>query len=269
MSGRDAILEVSRLNVQIQTDRGVVHAVQEASFQIGAGKILGIVGESGCGKSMTCMAVLGMLPAAAAITQGSIKLRGKELAGLADSQLRHIRGKELALVMQNPMTAFNPALTIGKQFTETLRTHQGLSRKQAEQKAIDGIGEMGLSDAGKILKQYPFELSGGMLQRIMIALSLSMKPSLLIADEPTTALDSVNRRKVMDAFRAIKEEGHTAILLVSHDLSIIGALADEVVVMKQGQILEKADAVQLMSRPQHEYTKMLLNARLTADSRKE
>ncbi|WP_036692280.1 ABC transporter ATP-binding protein [Paenibacillus tyrfis] len=268
MSDRDTILDVNGLSVHIQTDYGLVHAVQEVSFQVGPGKVMGIVGESGCGKSMTCMAVLGLLPAAAAITQGSVRLRGKELTDLKESDFRRIRGKELSLVLQNPMTAFNPVLTVGKQFAETLRTHQNLSRKQADQLAVDCLKQVGLLEAEKILGQYPFELSGGMLQRIMVALSVSMKPALLIADEPTTALDSVNRRKVMEMFRRIKEEENTAILLVSHDLSFIGELADEVMVMKQGRIVEKAAATELMTCPQHEYTKLLLDARLTADSRK-
>ncbi|WP_088835376.1 ABC transporter ATP-binding protein [Paenibacillus tyrfis] len=268
MSDRDTILDVNGLSVYIQTDYGLVHAVQEVSFQVRPGKVMGIVGESGCGKSMTCMAVLGLLPAAAAITQGSVRLRGKELTDLKESDFRRIRGKELSLVLQNPMTAFNPVLTVGKQFAETLRTHQNLSRKQADQLAVDCLKQVGLLEAEKILGQYPFELSGGMLQRIMVALSVSMKPALLIADEPTTALDSVNRRKVMEMFRRIKEEENTAILLVSHDLSFIGELADEVMVMKQGRIVEKAAATELMTCPQHEYTKLLLDARLTADSRK-
>ncbi|MCY9589896.1 ABC transporter ATP-binding protein [Paenibacillus chitinolyticus] len=270
MSSRSIVLEVNSLHVSMQTNRGLVHhAVQDSSFQIEAGKVLGIVGESGCGKSTTCMAILGLLPAPAQITNGSIKLRGKELVGLAQQQMRHLRGKELALILQNPMTAFNPTLTIGKQFTETLRAHQALSRTQAEQKAMDAIRQMGLNDAEKIINQYPFELSGGMLQRIMIALSISMKPSLLIADEPTTALDSVNRYMVMKTFQKIKEEGHTAILLVSHDLGFIRKLADEVIVMKEGRVVEMSDTEQILSSPQNEYTKMLLDARLTADSRIE
>ncbi|WP_018757655.1 ABC transporter ATP-binding protein [Paenibacillus terrigena] len=269
MKEREIILDVQRLSISVQTERGITQAVQEVSFQIEAGKVLGIVGESGCGKSMTCMSILGLLPLSARMDHGSMKLRGQGLTDMTANQLRHIRGRELSLVLQNPMTAFNPALTIGKQFIETLRTHAKLSQQRAKEMAIDCLKQMNLAEPERILKQYPFELSGGMLQRIMIALSLSMKPSLIIADEPTTALDNVNRHHVMEAFRSIKAAGHTSILLVSHDLSVIAGLADHIIVMKDGLIVEQGDADRLMADPKHEYTKMLWDARLTVNSRNE
>ncbi|BAU28481.1 nickel transport system ATP-binding protein [Aneurinibacillus soli] len=269
MNGRDTVLDVNGLYVQIQTDRGMVQAVRNVSFRIEAGKVLGIVGESGCGKSMTCLAILQLLHRSASIVHGSIRLQGRELMDMNEGQIRRIRGRELSLILQNPMTAFNPVLTIGRQFIETIRTHTDLSRKQAKEKAIDCLKQMNLPDPERVFRQYPFELSGGMLQRVMIALSTLLKPSLLIADEPTTALDNVNRRNVIEAFRTIKTQGKTALLLVSHDLNVIGELADEVAVMRHGQIVESAPVDQLFASPKHEYTKLLLDARLTVGIRNE
>ncbi|MCD9020929.1 ABC transporter ATP-binding protein [Cohnella silvisoli] len=263
------VLDVNELHVNIHADREQVQAVRNVSFRIQSGKVLGIVGESGCGKSMTCLAILGLLHPSARITKGSISLKGQPLSKLSQRQLTRIRGREIALILQNPMTAFNPVLTIGKQFTETLRAHQSISRQQANQRAIECLKQMALHDPEKVLGQYPFELSGGMLQRVMIALSLAMNPSLLIADEPTTALDPGNKSNVIEALRTVKREGKTAILLVSHDLDVIGELADDVAVMKDGQIVEIAPAEQLFSMPKHEYTKLLLDARLVANSSKE
>ncbi|WP_409346100.1 ABC transporter ATP-binding protein [Paenibacillus sp. MBLB4367] len=265
----EPVLSVNGLSVQIQVEQGLLQVLHDISFRIEAGKVLGIVGESGSGKSMLCLAVLGLLHQSAKIVQGNIRVKGLELVGMPESKLRRIRGQELSLVLQNPMTAFNPVLTIGKQFVETLRAHKSLSRKQAKEKAVACMKQMSLPEPERIMSQYPFELSGGMLQRVMIALAISMEPSLLIADEPTTALDGMNRRNVMEAFRTIKEGGRTAILLVSHDLSVIGELADEIIVMKHGHMVESASAERLLASPEHEYTKLLWNARLTAESRNE
>ncbi|KQL46409.1 nickel import ATP-binding protein NikD [Brevibacillus choshinensis] len=266
MNERDILLDVNGLNVQIQTDYGLVSTVRDVSFQIMAGKVLGIVGESGCGKSMTCLAILQLLQKHATM-EGSIRLQGRELIGMTPKQMRKLRGQDICFIMQNPMNAFNPVLRIEKQFVETIRAHTSVSKIQAKYVAIECLKQMNLSDPEKVLGQYPFELSGGMLQRVMIALSIAMRPALLIGDEPTTALDNVNRRTVIDAFRKIKKEGETAILLVSHDLDVIGELADEVAVMKQGEIVEIAPATQLFTNPQHEYTKLLLDARMTVESR--
>ncbi|GED73061.1 peptide ABC transporter ATP-binding protein [Brevibacillus reuszeri] len=266
MNKRDILLDVNGLNIQIHTNHGQVSTVRDVSFQIMAGKVLGIVGESGCGKSLTCLAILQLLQKHA-IMQGSIRLQGRELTGMTSKQMRNLRGKDMCLIMQNPMNAFNPVLSIEKQFVETIRTHTAMSKIQAKNVALECLKEMNLPDPEKVLERYPFELSGGMLQRVMIALSIAMRPALLIADEPTTALDNVNRRTVVEAFRKIKKEGETAILLVSHDLEVINELADEVAVMKQGEIVEIAPATQLFTNPKHEYTKLLLDARMVAESR--
>ncbi|BBH19067.1 ABC transporter ATP-binding protein [Paenibacillus baekrokdamisoli] len=270
MKERNAILEVDRLHVEIQTYQGSVQAVRDISFRIDEGKVLGLVGESGCGKSMTCLAIFGLLSQSAVLGKSSrIRLQGRELSTMSEEELRQLRGLDMSFILQNPMNAFNPVLTIGKQFQETIQAHTDFTRKQALTLAIEALAQMNLSEPAKLLKQYPFELSGGMLQRVMIALSLSLKPALLIADEPTTALDNVNRRNVIEAFQAVKAVGTTALLLVSHDLNVIGELADMVAVMKQGEIVEMAPTNEIFSNPQHEYTKLLLDARLTASSRKE
>ncbi|OPH50495.1 nickel import ATP-binding protein NikD [Paenibacillus ferrarius] len=269
MKEEECVLDVRGLSVQVQSHQGWTPVVDDVSFQIKAGQVLGIVGESGCGKSMTSLAILGLLPAAARLSQGSIALKGQELTTMKPAQLRRIRGQELSLIMQNPMTAFNPLVTIGTQFAETLFAHQNMTRKQASTHASTCLKQMNLHEPERILKQFPFELSGGMLQRVMIALSLSLNPSLLIADEPTTALDSINRRNVVDAFRAIKKEAKTAILLVSHDLNVIEKVADVVAVMKKGQLVEMAATHDLLTSPQNEYTQLLWNSRLTLGSRHE
>ncbi|WP_239616514.1 ABC transporter ATP-binding protein [Cohnella mopanensis] len=259
------VLQVNELSIRVQgAEEEKTEVVQNVSFQIRSGQVLGVVGESGSGKSMTCMSILGLLPPTAKMTRGNIVLNDRSLTALTPRQLRGIRGREISLVLQNPMTAFNPVVTIGKQFIETLRAHQPMGMKVAKRLAIDALGKMTLQDPEKVMQQYPFELSGGMLQRVMIALSLSLNPSLLIADEPTTALDPVNKNNVIEMIRAIKKQGKTAILLVSHDLDVIGALADVVAVMKEGRIVEIAPVDELFIRPKHEYTKLLLDARLFA-----
>ncbi|MFC5406327.1 ABC transporter ATP-binding protein [Cohnella soli] len=257
------VLDVERLRIEVASERGIAQAVQDLSFKISKGQVLGIVGESGCGKSMTCMSILGLLPASAYVTQGSIRLNGAELNALSLRERNCVRREQISLVLQNPMTAFNPLMTIGRQFIETLKLHRSYSRKQALMHAMECLAEMNLSEPEQVLRQYPYELSGGMLQRVMIGLALSNKPDLLIADEPTTALDSRNREHVLNAFRRIKAASETAVLLVSHDIEVIEAVADSVIVMKQGKIVESGSTVDVLTRPAHEYTKLLLDARLT------
>ena len=269
MNDGQPVLEIKDLTIEVQSHRGAVFAVKDVSLRIKAGQALGIVGESGCGKSMTCLSILGLLPSAATLVKGSIRLDGRELSGLTSGQLTRVRGKIVSMIVQNPMTAFNPALTIGRQFFETLRLHGKFTRREAREEAVRSLAAMNLTDPERILELYPFELSGGMLQRVMIALSVSTNPSLLIADEPTTALDSRNRVQVIEVLQAIKERREQAILIVSHDLSVIEALADDVIVMKDGRIVESGPLHKLKGNPQHEYTKQLLNARIWVDSKIE
>lgn len=257
------VLQVRDLHVQAKTHKGVSTLVQNVNFELKRGQVLGLIGESGCGKTVTGMSILQMLDQKTTKVKGSISLLGRELNGLADKEMRKIRGKEIAYIMQNPMNAFTPVFTIGHQMIETIRSHTSFNKKQAKELAIEALHNVSLSNPIKLLKSYPFQLSGGMLQRVMIATAVCLHPSILIADEPTTALDVNNQKAVLKHLDAMRSECGTAILLISHDLGVIAEMADEVAVMQKGRIAEKADVFQLFDAPKHEYTKKLLGARLT------
>ncbi|MFS0664027.1 nickel import ATP-binding protein NikD [Bacillus mojavensis] len=257
------VLQVRDLHVQAKTHKGVSTLVQDVNFELKRGQVLGLIGESGCGKTVTGMSILQMLDQKTTKVKGSISLLGRELNGLADKEMRKIRGKEIAYIMQNPMNAFTPVFTIGHQIIETIRSHTSFNQKQAKELAIEALHNVSLSNPIKLLKSYPFQLSGGMLQRVMIATAVCLHPSILIADEPTTALDVNNQKTVLKHLDAMRSECGTAILLISHDLGVIAEMADEVAVMQKGRIAEKADVFQLFDAPKHEYTKKLLGARLT------
>ncbi|WP_243557801.1 nickel import ATP-binding protein NikD [Priestia megaterium] len=255
------VLQVRNLHVQLKTKNGVTDLVQDINFELKPGKILGLIGESGCGKTITSMSILQLLSRKETTIEGSIMLRGQELNGLVEKEMRKIRGKDIAFIMQNPMNAFTPVFTIGHQFVETIRSHTNWNKKQATELAIESMKQVNLSDPDKLLKYYPFQLSGGMLQRVMIAIAASLHPAIIIADEPTTALDVNNQKKVLRHLDKVRSDYGSAILLISHDLGVIAEMADEVAVMQHGKIVEKADVFQLFDAPQHEYTKKLLNAR--------
>ncbi|WP_299093800.1 nickel import ATP-binding protein NikD [uncultured Metabacillus sp.] len=255
------VLQVKDLHVQVKTKDGVIPLVQEINFELKRGHVLGLVGESGCGKTVTSMSILQLLDRKTTTIEGSITLQGRELNGLADKEMRKFRGKDIAFIMQNPMNAFTPVFTIGHQFIETIRSHTGWSKKQATELAIEAMQHVNLPNPANLLKSYPFQLSGGMLQRVMIAIAACLHPAVIIADEPTTALDVNNQKKVLYHLDKIRSEFGSAILLISHDLGVISEMADEVAVMQNGRIVEKADVFQLFDEPQHEYTKKLLNAR--------
>lgn len=255
------VLEVKDLHVNVKTKTGVTPLVQGVNFELKRGSVLGLVGESGCGKTVTSMAILQLLDRKTSKIEGSITLQGRELNGLSDKEMRRIRGKDIAFIMQNPMNAFTPVFTIGHQFVETIRSHTPCSKKQAKELAIEAMQHVNLPNPAKLLKCYPFQLSGGMLQRVMIAIAACTHPAVIIADEPTTALDVKNQKKVLCHLDKIRSEYGSAILLISHDLGVISEMADEVAVMQNGRIVEKADVFQLFDEPQHEYTKKLLNAR--------
>ncbi|MCY9091613.1 nickel import ATP-binding protein NikD [Bacillus mojavensis] len=257
------VLQVRDLHVQAKTHKGVSTLVQNVNFELKRGQVLGLIGESGCGKTVTGMSILQMHDQKTTKVKGSISLLGRELYGLADKEMRKIRGKEIAYIMQNPMNAFTPVFTIGHQMIETIRSHTSFNQKQAKELAIEALHNVSLSNPIKLLKSYPFQLSGGMLQRVMIATAVCLHPSILIADEPTTALDVNNQKTVLKHLDAMRSECGTAILLISHDLGVIAEMADEVAVMQKGRIAEKADVFQLFDAPKHEYTKKLLGARLT------
>lgn len=258
---RHNVLQVDNLNITAKSGRVDLPLVQNVNLELKPGKVLGLIGESGSGKTVTSMALMQLLDQRAMQVQGSIKLHGQELNGLPPKAMRTIRGKEIGFIMQNPMNAFTPVYTIGNQFVETIRTHTGMGKRQAVDLAIASLESMNLEEPAKLMKKYPFQLSGGMLQRVMIAISMSLRPAVVIADEPTTALDVTNQLQVLKELDRLRTECGTAILLISHDLGVISQLADEVAVMRHGEIVEKAEVCDLFDRPQHEYTKKLLQAR--------
>ncbi|WP_436374519.1 nickel import ATP-binding protein NikD [Cytobacillus sp. BC1816] len=263
------ILNVKDLHVQVTTEVGFSTLVQDINFGIKKGRILGLVGESGSGKTVTSMSILQLHDKKKMDIRGSITLQGKELNGLENKEMRKIRGKDIAFIMQNPMNAFTPVFTIGHQFVETIRSHTTLKKKQAKELAIDVMKSINLPDSDKILKNYPFELSGGMLQRVMIAMAACLNPSVIIADEPTTALDLHSQSLVLRLLDKVRSEYGTSILLISHDLGVISEMADDVIVMQHGRIVEAANVLELFDNPQHEYTKKLLRTRPTLYSQKQ
>jgi nickel transport system ATP-binding protein len=255
------VLQVRDLHVQVKTKTGATTLVENINFELKRGEVLGLVGESGCGKTVTSMSIVQLLNRKTTTIEGSIVLKGRELNGIGEKEMRMIRGKDIAFIMQNPMNAFTPVFTIGHQFIETIRSHTQWNKKQAKELAIEAMHHVNLPDPVKLLKYFPSQLSGGMLQRVMIAIAACLHPAVIIADEPTTALDVNNQKKVLYHLDKIRSEYGSAILLISHDLGVISEMADEVAVMQNGRIVEKAGVFQLFDEPQHEYTKKLLNAR--------
>lgn len=239
----------------------MVPLVHDVDLTIKSGTVHGLVGESGSGKTVTSMSLLQLLNPKATSIEGSIRLNGRELNGLCHKEMRSIRGKEIALIMQNPMSAFSAVFTIGHQFVETIRTHTALTRKQAIELAITSMQDVNLPEPAELMKRYPFQLSGGMLQRVMIAITISLRPSLIIADEPTTALDMTNQLQVLRQLNRIRSEYGTSILLISHDLSVIAEMANEVSVLQHGRIVEHSDVYRLFDEPKHDYSKQLLATR--------
>jgi nickel transport system ATP-binding protein len=255
------ILNVRNLHVEVRTKEGLSTLVQDINFGIEKGKILGLVGESGSGKTVTSMSILQLHDRGNMNIKGSITLRGRELNGLDNKEMRKIRGKDIAFIMQNPMNAFTPVFTIGHQFVETIKSHTSLTKKEAKELAINVMQSVNLPDPDKLFKNYPFQLSGGMLQRVMIAMAACLNPSVIIADEPTTALDLHNQLLVLRLLDKIRCEYGTSILLISHDLGVISEMADDVIVMQHGRIIETANVFGLFDNPQHDYTKKLLRTR--------
>ena len=254
-----ALLEVRNLKVGFDTEDGPVRAVNDVSFEVRSGEILAIVGESGCGKSVTAMSIPGLLPPSA-VVEGSVLLDGEDLRGLPDRELRRIRGKEISVVFQEPMTSLNPAFTVGKQIREVLQRHQGLSKRDAQQKAIELLDLVRIPAPQRRVDEYPHQLSGGMRQRVMIAIGIANSPKLLIADEPTTALDVTIQAGVLDIMKDLRERLGTAIIIITHDLGVVADVADRVVVMYAGRPVEEAPVHELFAHPQHPYTVGLLGA---------
>ena len=255
-----SLLSVENLQVQFQTKKGINTAVDGVSFSVEKGRILGIVGESGCGKSVTSMSILQLLGSNARISGGSIKLDGKELIGLPEKEMCRIRGNDIAMIFQDPMTALNPTLTIGTQLMEPIMLHQNCGKKEAWTRAVDVLKRVGIAAPEKRMKEYPHQLSGGMRQRVMIAMAVSCEPRLLIADEPTTALDVTIQAQILELMEDIRAKKNTGILMIAHDLGVVAEMCSRVVVMYAGRIVEEAPVQELFADPKHPYTQGLIGS---------
>ena len=260
MTANAPLLEVEDLRVEFSTRRGTVYAVNGISFAIAPGETLGIVGESGCGKSVTSLAILGLLAGNGRVRSGRALFEGRDLIRLKDRALRGIRGREIAMIFQDPMTSLNPVLTIGRQIRETLETHFDMNRKEAEARAAELIDRVGIPSAKARLRDYPHQFSGGMRQRAMIAMALACEPKLMIADEPTTALDVTIQAQILDLLRELVAEEDAALILITHDLGVVAGMCERVNVMYAGMFMETGSAEQLFGAPRHPYTLGLLQS---------
>jgi peptide/nickel transport system ATP-binding protein len=254
------VLEIKDLRTYIRQRRSLVRAVDGVSLHIDQGETLGLVGESGCGKSMTAMSIMNLLPGGGYIAGGSIRLAGQELVSLEEDDMRKLRGNEMAVIFQDPMTSLNPTMTIGKQISESLRIHRGWNAVQAMTRAEEVLSVVGMPRPKERLHQYPHQLSGGLRQRVMIAMALACEPKLLIADEPTTALDVTIQAQILSLLDSLKREFQMAVLLITHDLGVIAGRADRVAVMYAGKIVEEAPIEQLFYNTQHPYAEALLQS---------
>jgi peptide/nickel transport system ATP-binding protein len=257
---RGPVLVVDQLRVSFRTPDGAIRAVDGLSFNLAAGEILGIVGESGCGKTMTALSVMGLVPDPPGRVSGSIRLAGRELVGLAEAEMQRLRGNAISMVFQEPMTSLDPVMRIGEQIAEPLVLHQGLSRPEARTCAVDLLRRVHIPAPERRAGEYPHQLSGGMRQRVMIAMALACRPAVLLADEPTTALDVTIQAQILRLMLELRGELGTAIVLITHDLGVIAETADRVVVMYAGRRVEEAPVADLFARPQHPYTAGLLAA---------
>jgi peptide/nickel transport system ATP-binding protein len=255
-----ALLEVENLQTHFRTPDGINRAVDGVSFEVKEGETLAVVGESGCGKSVTASSILRLIPEPPGKVAGSIRFQGTDLLKLDEPAMRKIRGKDISMIFQEPMTSLNPVLSIGRQLGETLRLHEGLDRDAAQARAVEMLNLVGIAEPRRRLKEYPHQLSGGMRQRVMIAMALACNPKLLIADEPTTALDVTIQAQILDLMRDLKHRVGAAIILITHDLGVVAEVAERVMVMYAGRKVEEAPVGQLFRTPRHPYTRGLLGA---------
>ncbi len=261
-----ALLEVKNLKTSFFTDAGEVKAVNDVSFTLDRGKVLGIVGESGSGKSVTAYSIMQILASTGKIKSGSICLDGQELVGADEKVIKNVRGNKISIIFQDPMTSLNPTYTIGKQLMEPIMLHTGRNKKEAYERAVEMLRLVNINDPEKRMKQYPFEQSGGMRQRIMIAMALACEPDILIADEPTTALDVTIQAQILELMTSLQKELGMAIIMITHDLGVVAQLCDEIIVMYAGSICEQGTADEIFYNPCHEYTKGLLRSIPTLDT---
>ena len=262
------LLEVNNLSVSFLKNQRYIQTINRISFQVKKGEMLGIVGESGCGKSVTSLAITGLLPQQfSKIDKGSeILYKESNLVHFSEENYRKIRGKEIAMIFQDPMTSLNPVFTIGFQLIEMIRAHEAVSKKEAFQKSIEMLKKVGIPRAEQIMRDYPHQLSGGMRQRVMIAMAMSCQPDLLIADEPTTALDVTIQRQILLLMKKLQQEYQTSILLITHDLGVVSEVCDRVIVMYAGEVVEEGAVRQIFSNPKHPYTKGLIQSIPTLDN---
>ncbi len=260
MDNSEQILSVNNLTVQIETDTATLKILNGISFNVRRGETLGIVGESGCGKSMTALSVMRLINTPPAKIDGTIELCGKDMLKLSAKEMRSIRGNRISMIFQEPMTSLNPVYTVGNQIMEVFRLHQGMTKRQAKQQAIDALSMVNVALPEKRVNCYPYQLSGGIRQRVMIAMALACQPELLIADEPTTALDVTIQAQVLELMRKLRDELGTGIVFITHDLGVVSEMCSRVIVLYCGEIMEEADVQTLFTSPKHPYTQGLLAA---------
>ena len=258
--GNGPILEVKGLRTSFYTRAGVIRAVTGVDFHVNKGEVLGLVGESGCGKSVTSMTVLGLVGEPGKVEGGEVLFGGQDLLQASDEEMRHIRGNRIAMIFQQPQSSLNPVMKVGRQISEALEIHEGLRGDAARERSIELMSMVGIPDPKRRYEAYPHEMSGGMAQRVMIAIGLACKPELLIADEPTTALDVTIQAQILDLMRTLQEETGTAIILITHDLGVVAEMCDRAAVMYAGEIVEQTDVRTLFAEPKHPYTRGLIGA---------
>jgi oligopeptide/dipeptide ABC transporter ATP-binding protein len=255
----NALLQVHNLHTYFETDEGLVQAVNGIDFNIRRGETLGLVGESGCGKSVSALSIMKLIPVPPGrIVKGRILFEGHDLAKLSEADMRRIRGNSISMIFQEPMTSLNPVHRVGTQIAEAIKLHQNVDQAQARRRAVEMLAKVGIPDPQRTAREYPFQLSGGMRQRVMIAMALSCNPKLIIADEPTTALDVTIQAQILDLMIKLQEDFGASILLITHDLGVVAEMADRVTVMYAGRIVESADVTPLFAEPQHPYTQGLM-----------
>ena len=255
-----SLLEVRDLRTFFELESGVVRAVDGVSFALDRGRVLGLVGESGCGKTMTALSLMRLVPRPGRIVGGQVWLEGRDLLALPERDMRAVRGEGMAMIFQEPMTSLNPVFTVGSQIAEAIRLHRRVSRRAAWARAVELLDEVGMPDPVRRAREYPHRLSGGMCQRVMIAIAISCEPHVLIADEPTTALDVTIQAEILDLLRTLRERHGMALLLITHDLGVVAEQADEVAIMYAGRIVEHASVLEIFERPLHPYTQALLRS---------
>lgn len=257
---KSPIIEVKQLRTSFQTDDGSIPVVNSIDFHVSPGEVLGVVGESGCGKSVTSLSIMGLVEARTGKVEGEILFKGDNLTEASEKKMRKIRGNEIAMIFQEPMTSLNPVFTIGQQLTESLRVHRKWGKKQAAVRAVEMLKLVGLGRAEELLKQYPHQLSGGMRQRVMIAMAMICEPELLIADEPTTALDVTIQAQILELMKDLNKKTDTAILMITHDLGVVAEMCQRVIVMYAGRIVEEGDVRSVFQNPLHPYTVGLIQS---------